>query len=653
MTALLIVGGLASGWWVWQYTSTHPHRLDYILISISGEPRKVLSGETVHLHPDDRVKILKISTSIPLNMGIRLVTADIDINALRYDSMTLHALLPQQDPFERYTFPIEVKHNNQVIGDVTWIVQPFVEDWLEKANRIIDDEKRLALLERAVRRHPADERLQRRLLEEYKAQKKLKKAAGVLVDLAERETSYDILTELLDIYRRLHNPDGIIAVLRRLLKLNPNDLKTRKALAEALTEEGEWRQAIDEYQALLKQTEPQDSLYIHKHLGYLYTQLGDVKQAIAAYRHAAKLDQKDANIHYNLSYLYEQIGEKEKSDFYLSNAVTLKSDDIESRLKLAESLVEKEKYPRAKKHLSAVLKKQPDSVEALVLMARILENQGDKDALKKTYRKLLSVNPENETLVYNLGVLEYETGNLTAAREHCSQYVKSHPDDPTAHGILFDIYQQQNQPEHAFEEAKTLVRLRPEDPGPYPFIFDYLQEKGRYQQVIPIMKKGLETNPDALDLREYLLEAYIETGNTDGAIIEARKLLEARAPDVLPLMQALFTYLHKKDDYSSIISIMKKGAEQYPNILFFRECLILAYLKTDQENQAITEMEALLKARPKDVKLRLQLAGLKEKKGDLTGAATAYKQVLELDPDHQEASEAYLRLRLEGVKKEE
>jgi len=653
ITALLIAFGLVSGWAFWRYHYTHPHRLHYTLLSINGEPRKMLSGETLHLHPEDRIQILTISTTIPLNMGIRLVATDMDVNALRYEPMPLRTLLPQQDPFKRYTFPIAVKHNNRAIGHMTWIVQPHAEDWLEKANRIIDDEKRLALLERGVRRLPREKRLQRRLLEEYKAQNKLKKAAGVLLEMAERETSYDTLTELLDIYRQLHNSDGEIAVLRRLLKLNPDDLKAREALAEALTAEGEWRQAIDEYQALLQQTPAPDSLYIHKRLGYLYTQAGTFKKAIDAYGHAAKLDQKDANIHYNLSYLYEQIGEKEKADFYLSNAITLKSDDIEGRLKLAESLLGKGQYRAAERHLSAVLKKQPHSVQALVLMARILEKQEDKASLKKVYRKLLSLNPDSETILYNLGALEYETGNLKAARKYCSRYVTSHPDDPTAHAILFDIYQQQNAPEKAFAEAMALVRLIPQDPSPYPFIFDYLRAKNQYEQMIPILKKGLKTRPKAVDLREYLLKAYMETQNREGALHQAEKLIEAGTPDILPLMEALFAYLHQRKDYPRIISLMQQALKAYPDILFFRECLILAYLKTDQEDKAIAQMEALLKARPKDIQLRLQLARLKEKQNDLSGAAAAYKQVLDLVPDHEEASEAYLRLRLEGVKREE
>lgn len=652
LSTLLIAGIAAVGWWIWPYLSEPSHSVNYILLDINNEPRKVLSGETLHLHPKDRVRIVEISTSIPLNLGVRLVAKDFDVNALRYEPIPLRNLLPNKDPFHKYTFPIEVKHNNQVIGNLTCVIQPFAEDWLEKANRIINDQKRLDLLERGVKVDPENEQLKLRLLDEYKSQGKLKSAARMLIKMAEKNESYDILTELLEIYRKLHNTDGVIAILRRILKIQPDNTEAREALAETLEQGGEWRKAIDEYEALLKRTDEKDSLWIYKRLGYLYTQIGELKKAISAYINAAKLDQKDATIQYNLSYLYEQVGEKEKADFYLSNAITLKSNDLEGRLKLSERLFEKGQYALAKKHLKAVLKKQPDSAKALVLMAKILEKEGDKKGLRETYQKLLKLSPQNDTLLYNLGALEYETSHLDAARSYFTRYVTSHSDDPTVHEILFDIYTQLNRKDAAFEEAKVLVKLKPESPLPYASIYNYLKDKGQYKEMIPILEKGLKANSNALQLRQYLLDAYLETRNTKDAIVQAGKLLQAKAPDVLSWMGEVFEYLQKEGDYQNIISIMKRALGAYPNTLFFRECLVLAYLKTGKDKEAIHEMEALLKARPKDVKLHLQLAKLKEKTGDPSGAMAEYKRVLDLVPDHEEAGEAYLRLRLQGVKGE-
>jgi len=172
LACLFILALAAAGWWFWNHmTSPSPH-LNFIVIRINGEPRKVLSGETVLLRPSDKVKISEISTSIPLNLNIRLVADNFDVNALQFDEMPVGKLLPGQENFDHYTFRIQVKHYNDDMGFMIWNIRPFAEDWLEKASRIIDPQLRLELLERGVALLPDQDKLNRRLLDEYKTQKK-------------------------------------------------------------------------------------------------------------------------------------------------------------------------------------------------------------------------------------------------------------------------------------------------------------------------------------------------------------------------------------------------------------------------------------------------------------------------------------------------
>ena len=648
MTTLLLFSALAGGWWLWRQKLTQSPRLNYISISINHETRRILSGETLALHPNDRVKILDISTNIPFNLNIRLSAEGLDVNALRYEDLTIAELLPQGEAFDRYNFTIHVKRYNRDIGDLTWVVQPYTEDWLDKADRIIDSDMRLAIIERGQRLTPEDRRLSRRLLDEYKALKKWKQAAGMLEEMAEKKVDRDTLTELIEAYKNTDNKEGIILVLKRLINLDPDDLEARTELAEILEESGNWNGAIREYEDLLKRTNEADRLPVYKTLGYLYAKTGKSEKAISCYLKAAKLDQKDANLHYNLSYLYEKINEEEKSNFYLDNAITLRSGDLEGRLKLAKGLMEKGKLEKARKYLSEVLRKKPDSIKALTLMAKVMETQGDKKSLKTIYRKILSLNPEDETIIYNLGALEYEEGNLKDSLPYFKKYVKSHPTDATVHGILLDIYKKEKNLSLAFKEAVILVELTPAESDIYDFIFDYSKQKDEYEKIIPLMQKGLQANPEEVGLREYLVSAYLKTGRDDHAVREMEEILNARPKEIDPLLMDMFESLRAKGAYKKILHIMKKAVKAYPKKIIFREYLVLAYLKTGKENKAVSQMKEILKVRPRDLDLLLQLARLMEKKGDIGGATKAYKRIIDISPEHSEASEAYLRLRLKG-----
>ncbi len=79
--------------------------------------------------------------------------------------------------------------------------------------------------------------------------------------------------------------------------------------------------------------------------------------------------------------------------------------------------------------------------------------------------------------------------------------------------------------------------------------------------------------------------------------------------------------------------------------LDLREYLILAYLKTGKEDLAVKEMNHVLKIRPKDITLLLQLAKLHEKQGRDKEALKVYGKILDISPGHSEAEKAYLRLR--------
>ncbi|MBW2110560.1 MAG: tetratricopeptide repeat protein [Deltaproteobacteria bacterium] len=644
--ALLIVGG-AAGWWMWHFKLARSPRLNYLALSINGEIRRLLSGETLALHPDDRVKIVDISTNVPLDLNIRLSSEGLDVNALQYEELKLKDFLPHKEAFNRYRFIVHVKHYNRDIGKVFWVVQPYAEDWLDRANRIIDSDKRLVFLERAHTLMPEDRRIRRRLLEQYKLLEKWNLVARMLETKAEKKPDHETLSELLDVYRNMKSMEGLTLTLKRLIGLDPSDLEARRELAEILEKNGDLKGAIREYEALLRHTEGEDKLPVYKRLGYLYTETGKLEKAISSYLQAARIDQKDANLHYNLSYLYEKLGQEEKSNFYLDNAITLRSSDVQGRLKLAQAFLKKGRLEKARKYLSEVLDMDPESEEALAMMARILEEQGDKGSLRKVYEKILALNPANETVRYNLGALEYEEGNLKGALPYFREYVKSHPEDATARGVLFDIYKQEKDLPSAFKEAMALVELTPEDTDVYDFIFDYLKEKKEYEKLIPIMLKGVKANPGDTRLREYLVEAYLKIGKDDRVVVQMGEILKARPKGIDWLIIDVFEGLRARGAYEKILSIMKRAVKAYPKDVVFREYLVLACLRTGREEQAAQQMEEILKARPTDVDLLLQLARLREKNNHVQKAAKAYRRILEISPDHEEASEAYLRLQEE------
>ncbi len=644
---LLIIS--AAAWWLWQQKKSHSPRLNYILIAVNGQPLKLLSGETLSLRPQDRLKIMDVSTTIPFNVDTRLVCKGLDVNALQYDTIKLSDLLPDKDAFHLYKFRIDVKYLNEEIGNITWIIQPYAEDWLERANRIIDDRMRLGLLERGHDLLPGDDRIRDRLLEEYVRQSKWQKALPMLKKKLAKKADIETLNHQLACYSALKNQDGVVRVLNQLLEMRPQDNQTRLRLAEILEDREQWDKAAEQYEVIIDNAPSSEHLQLYKTLGYLYTKAGRMEKAVSAYLSAANIDQKDPNLHYNLSALYERLGREKEADFYLDNAVTLNSEDFEGRLKLAQRLADKGNLEGARNSLSRVLEKRPDSKRSLALMANILEQQGNNGELRKVYEKILSLEPDNEAVRYNLGVLEYEDGNLKKALPYFESYAENHPEDTTVQEILFDIYRKEKKDDAAFKQARSLMEMKPDAVEPYDFTVQYLMEKGEYDRLITILEGGLKRYPDEAQMNEYLAAAYLKAGKIDLGIERIGNLLREGGGRATPFIHELFEILVARKDYPAIIDLMKRALRADPRNVVFREYLVFAYLKTGKDLLAINEMEKVLEQKPKDMELWLQLARLSEKKNQIPKAIKAYKRVLDLSPEHAEASDAYLKLRLQGV----
>ncbi len=621
ITLGVIVGCLLVVWWIWPGLHNASPRLNFILMEKNDDTVKLLNGEVIQLHPQDRIRITEVSTNIRLNIGVRLACAGLDVEALTFEKLPLTSLLSNEAMYRPNTFRVFVKQHNRELGYVDLTVEPYVEDWLDKAARTIDPKRRLSVLEEAHAFAPQDQQIRDKLLQEFKAQAKWAQAASLLEGMAANKPEQKTLLDLLDVYETMNKTDGVISVLQRLLKQNPDAVEFRLKLAGVLEKAKRTGEAIQAYEASLAGVKEKDKPAIYKTIGYLYTQNQSPDKAIDAYLKALELDKKDVNLYYNLATLYEKTGNKEKADQFLMQAVNLRPDDLENRFDLAQALLQKGSLQEAEKLVKEILDKEPKSTKALLLLVNILDKRGDKKRLKEAYEKLLTLDPGNETVIYNLGVLEYDTGQAAKSIPYFEKYLKSHPNDAEVHGFLFDLYRKEKHEDLAFTEAKTLTSLKPQEAEPFRYLFEYATARGDYQTVIPYLEKGVKSNPADTELRQFLVLALLKTGKEDLAMEHLSALAKEKPKDVNILLQ-LATLQEKKTRYEDALDTYEK------------------VLKVSPGNK---------EAREARLSLMLQQARSEEGKGRVKEAQQMYKKILDIAPDNEQAAEAYLRLRIERL----
>lgn len=573
----LVLGAFSVVWWVWPGLYSVSPRFDSLLLQKNDDRVRLLRGETLNLHPQDKVQILDLSTNITFNVGVRLFAGGFDVTALCHEKTAITELLPKEMSSGERRFRIQVLHHNRDMGHIDMVVEPFVEDWMEKAERMIEPARKVEVLQGALKLAPQDRRIRARLIEEYRSQQKWPEAAELLEAAAKEEADPDMLLRLAEVYEAMADSEGFLSALRRLLEIRPLDSRNRLRYAAALEKAKRNQEAVREYEELLRAPQIGEKLGLYRSLGYLYAEAGDVPRAILGYQKALELDKEDPNLHYNLSTLYEREGDENKAFFHMEESLRLRPGDTEGRLRLAAYLVRKEKPEEAQRHLAVVIAASPASMEALLLQSQIAEKSRDQAKLREVYTRILSLDPDNETVLYNLGVLEYETGEYKKSIPLLQKYIQTHPRDADVHRLLFNLYRKDKREDLAFQEAQVLLSLIPVEVDPYHYMFEYWNSRGKYEAIIEPMKSGLQHLPENLDLRRYL---------------------------------------------------------------------VLAYLKTGREGAAMEQMQEMLQRKPNDVALLLQLARLQEKQGKGAEALETCKKILSIAPGHEEAGEAYLRLRL-------
>ena len=554
----LLSGGLGSS-----YFKGGLHRLlnpvpvfHYIVFEHNGMRKRLIPDQTLQAHPHDRLRIAKIDTSVYFNRGIRLFSEGFDVNALQ-EEIAIAKLLPRGDIFRRYTYTIKVKHGYECIGQVDLVIFPTVEDWLERANRVIDPEKRLAFLNMAVQEEGDDLRLKMRLADEYLALEKWREGARIIEDIVKQRQDLTLLGKLVDAYERLHQYNEVIATLRKILVRTPDDLETRLRLAGLLEKQGRLREAVSEYAIILPSLSEDERILCMKNMGYLLFQDGRKKEALKWYLKAAKYDRKDPDLYYNIGSIYEELKRHELAENYLRLAIDLNKDDIGGRLRLGQSLLKKGRLKEAKGYVKEILEGDPDHLEALILLANIVEREGEKEALKGIYKRILSHDPKNTTILFNLGVLESEGGDVGKALHYLEPLVTIDPKDIQARQALLDIYQRQGRNDLAFNQAVELTRLTPRDVTNYDYIFKYLTDQSEYGQLAEYMRKGVEADPKNFQLRQYLILAYLNLKRNELAVKEMNAALELR-PNDTGLLRQLAQVREEQGDLAQALELYKK-----------------------------------------------------------------------------------------------
>ncbi len=284
---------------------------------------------------------------------------------------------------------------------------------------------------------------------------------------------------------RLHFGDKVQGqqLFERVLEVDPTHRPTLDAIIELQEEEERWEVVADFRTRRMEGiSDPTDRFAEFVALADIYkTKLGQVEQAIAAYREALEVDPKSKFVLLKLLDIYRQNGFLEDTIEVLDRLCDMEDNqDRLAKYYYTMGIIcrdELQQELKAVEYFNKALDANVNELVAFEAVDRILTSMRDWRALERSYRKMIKRVFDNDEgqftdtkylLWYGLGEI-YRTRLMEwdNAIQAFLQASAAKPGDSKMHRILADLYIRIGGQDHmAINEFKTLIDmpLNPADP---------------------------------------------------------------------------------------------------------------------------------------------------------------------------------------------
>jgi predicted O-linked N-acetylglucosamine transferase (SPINDLY family) len=199
-------------------------------------------------------------------------------------------------------------------------------------------------------------------------------------------------------------------------------------------QKGENENALELIQQAI-QSEPNTAFY-YCSLGDVYSDLGNITDAIFSYQKAIELKPELVEVHFNMGNAYQVHGQLDEAIASYQKALVLKPDLAVAHQNIAAAFNKSGDFDQAIFHYQKFLNLKPDDATAYNKIGNIFKIQGKLNQAITTYQKALEVKPDLASIHNNLGSAFEERGNLHQAIAAYRHALKLNPDYAEAHSNM-------------------------------------------------------------------------------------------------------------------------------------------------------------------------------------------------------------------------
>lgn len=303
------------------------------------------------------------------------------------------------------------------------------------------------------------------------------------------------------------------------------------------------------------------------------------------------------------------------------------------------------RFDEAKQDFQNGLKLDPHNSFCLFHLGYIAKLQGDTTAADALFQKVLRSDPDFSDALLELANLRIETKRFSEAEELLRKYVRVSRRNPASGYYKLAMVERQLHETAAADrdlvQFQTLAKDSSTRAYPYENLFDYLDNRSkldvssRNQQDLAELSEQIEKHPDQPDVLYPLAEAYLKSGNVEGARSTIAHLDTVSSGDYRTMAGAgvLFARYHLYDD---AIQQFHAALQINPGLDEVNFDLANAYFRKGLYSDAFAAAEQISPEGRKDDSCLALLGDIYAHLGDTARATEIFRSAINRNPDNDQ-----------------
>ena len=188
--------------------------------------------------------------------------------------------------------------------------------------------------------------------------------------------------------------------------------------------------------------------------------------------------------------------------------------------------------------------------------------------------------------------------------------------------------------DQAITNLRQAIELKPNFAAAYNNLGTILQTQEKFAEAKQCYEKVLQINPNIAQTHSNLATIWQLEGDIERAKEGLRQALQLN-PNYTPALTNLANIYQQEGNLGEAKKILTEAIKKDPNNISTQLKIVTILSEEGYLNKALAILHSLLQQPSENAEVYLKIAQIHEFRGELDLAATAYDQVLELEPDNE------------------